>query len=252
VCPDLHIVDASLRYQQQLVFTNINLTILSGRHLAILGRSGVGKTSFLRMLAGLSSKDEFISGDIRLSDGRSLQQEIAYLTQQDCLLPWLTTWDNIILPVTLGRYTQTERMRKFELAELLLKETQLTQARDLYPHQLSGGMRKRAALARTLLLEKSIILLDEPFSALDTITRHQIELLAHGMLRSKTVIYITHDPAEALRLADDIYLMHGDPATIELILQPQNSSLPRDASMQDFHIWYQAIFARLSALSEAA
>jgi putative hydroxymethylpyrimidine transport system ATP-binding protein len=249
VIPDIHLIDTGLSYRNKAVFAHIQLFIPAGTRLALLGASGVGKTSFLRMLAGLASPDESISGTIQTNNNILLQNQIAYMAQQDMLLPWLTTFDNAALSLKLRRYSSQDKTRKIERAHQLLEQAGLGSAKDLFPHQLSGGMRQRAALVRTLMEEKPIVLMDEPFSALDTITRFHLQNLASNMLSDKTIIFITHDPVEALRIADHVYLMEGAPANIELIATPRHAA-PRDMHDQENIKLHADIFARLTAVEE--
>src|SRR5690606_33893258 len=114
----------------------------------------------------------------------------------------------------------------------------------------SGGMRQRTALVRTLLEEKPIVLMDEPFSALDTLTRMQLQTIAHDMLRDKTVIMITHDPQEALRLGDEIYLMHGTPASLTLLAKPA-STTPRDIREPAYHQLQADLYQSLLTTTES-
>jgi putative hydroxymethylpyrimidine transport system ATP-binding protein len=251
VQPDIHIINAGLSFQQQTIFHGLNLSIPARQKLALLGASGVGKTSFVRMLAGLTAKDAAISGQINCSNHLPLSQQIAYMAQQDLLLPWLTTLDNVLLTLKLRRHTVNEKLLKKEFANKLLKEVGLFEASTLYPHQLSSGMRQRAALVRTLLEEKPVVLMDEPFAALDTITRFHMQNLSSKLLRDKTVIFITHDPAEALRLADTIYLMHGTPAKIELIATPKGHT-PRSLDQATNTALHAKLFAQLVQLDQSA
>ena len=251
IIPDIQLINAGLSYQQHSVFKHVNLSIPAGQKLALLGASGVGKTSFLRMLAGLSSEHECIEGSIITSNGDAIQQQIAYMAQQDLLLPWLTTLDNVLLSLKLRSSSSAESNRKTSFAHDLLKQAGLWEAIQLYPHQLSSGMRQRAALVRTLLEEKPLVLMDEPFSALDTITRFHLQNLTCQLLGDKTLIFITHDPAEALRLADVIYLMHGSPANIELMAAPSGCS-PRDLQQADIMKLHAELFSQLVQLGEAS
>jgi len=203
VTPSISIQDASLAYQNKLVFSNINLHIKAGKWTALLGTSGVGKSSLLRMIAGLAGENEVMTGSITVNNSHPLTKQIAWMAQTDMLLPWQTVQENLLL----GYQLRGEAAPSNEQCHSLLTRAHLLAAKSLYPHQLSGGMRQRVALLRTLIENKPIVLMDEPFSALDTITRYQLHELAIELLRDKTVLFVTHDPAEALRLADDIYLL---------------------------------------------
>lgn len=244
--PDIHLKNVSLSFRNQAVFCGINLHIPAGKCVALLGASGVGKTSLLRILAGLTTHDEQITGTIHTDNQIPVSQQIAYMAQQDLLLPWLTTLENITLSLKLSPHTRRDITRKTALAHDILEQAGLSDAKGLYPHQLSGGMRQRTALARTLVQEKPIVLLDEPFSALDTITRYHLQNLALTMLKGKTIVFITHDPAEALRLADSIYLMEGSPANINLLSEPSTCT-PRAMHEQENIDVHTEIFKRLAA-----
>lgn len=222
---DIHVVNLSLSYQEKFIFLDLNLSIPFGSKIAILGKSGIGKTSLLRLFAGLTTDGVTVSGTILNGHGKPIHQQIAYMAQQDLLLPWLTTLQNVLLQFKLHRYSKIEYKRKVFLAEHLLKQSGLENAKNFYPHQLSSGMRQRAALVRTLLTEKPIILMDEPFSALDTITRYHLQNLTRDLIRDKTHIFITHDPAEAVRLANQIYMMEGNPATIKLLTTSSDAEI---------------------------
>jgi putative hydroxymethylpyrimidine transport system ATP-binding protein len=202
----INISQAALAYKKQIIFENINLFLNAGEWIALLGPSGVGKTSLLRMIAGLNSQDEITSGTVQANNGMPVHQQIAYMAQTDLLLPWLTVLDNILLGFKL-RHEKQLLADKINQAKILLKKVGLADAVNLYPKQLSGGMRQRAALIRTLIEDKPIILMDEPFSAVDAITRYKLQDLSAELLKTKTVLFVTHDPLEALRLANKIYVM---------------------------------------------
>lgn len=219
--PTVSITNATLSFAERLVFSNINITIHANRWHALLGTSGIGKSSLLRMIAGLIPTATPITAD----NNKPVSEQIAYMAQTDLLLPWLTVFEN----VSLGKKLRHEKNPCEEKILALINQVGLLAAKDLYPHQLSGGMRQRAALARTLMENKPIILMDEPFSALDAITRHKLQALAVELLKQKTVIFITHDPSEALRLAHDIYIMNGAPVTLKHHVQ-LNSVAPRELS----------------------
>ncbi|MHB1221055.1 MAG: ABC transporter ATP-binding protein [Gammaproteobacteria bacterium] len=215
--PLIQLTNLTLAYGQRVVFKQLNLSISEGSWTGILGSSGAGKSSLLRLLAGLTNANQMTSGFIS-----PLVDQIAYMAQTDLLLPWLTVLDNALLAHKLHPSQKKQR----EKALSLLAAVGLEKAVHLYPHELSGGMRQRAALTRTLMSDKPIILMDEPFSAVDTITRYRLQNLSLDLLKNKTVIFITHDPLEALRLADDIYLMQDKPATLKQVLH-LNTPKPR-------------------------
>ena len=187
----------------QLIFKAACLDIPAGAWTCLLGRSGVGKTTILKLIAGL---DEYITftGDMSSSDGKPLAGRIALMSQTDNLLPWLSVRGNIML----GSRMRQEHSQS-EQADALIERVGLTEFSDRKPHTLSGGMRQRVALARTLMEDRPIMLLDEPFSALDAGLRAEMQELAAELFTGKTVLLITHDPAEAARMGDRLYLMTG-------------------------------------------
>lgn len=216
-----------LALQGKTIFSNFNLELPAGCWSALLGPSGIGKTVLLRAIMGLNA-DAHKSGSILLN-GKPVYQQAAYMAQTDLLLPWLTVLDNVLIGDRLQNKQKHFARQFLETALHLLDKAGLAKTAHLYPHQLSGGMRQRAALVRTLLQDKPVILMDEPFSALDAVTRHSLQNLAAELLRNKTVILVTHDPAEAVRLADTIYIMHGSPAAVTVAAH-LTSLMPRDLS----------------------
>ena len=187
----------------QLIFKAACLDIPAGAWTCLLGRSGVGKTTILKLIAGLDEHITF-TGDMSSSDGKPLAGRIALMSQTDNLLPWLSVRGNIML----GSRMRQEHSQS-EQADALIERIGLTEFSDRKPHTLSGGMRQRVALARTLMEDRPIMLLDEPFSALDAGLRAEMQELAAELFTGKTVLLITHDPAEAARMGDRLYLMTG-------------------------------------------
>ncbi|WP_022726915.1 ABC transporter ATP-binding protein [Fodinicurvata sediminis] len=209
----------SLSYKGQPLFQEFNLELPAGLTSCLLGPSGVGKSSLLRVIAGL---ERGASGCVSSEDQTFLVGQLAYMAQQDLLLPWLKLVDNVVLPDRLaGRPVDMERARH------LLQLVGLNGHEAKLPATLSGGMRQRAALARTLYQDRQIILMDEPFSAVDSITRLELQELTAELLRDRTVLLVTHDPLEALRLGHRLIVLAGQPVhiaeQIELTQRP-----PRD------------------------
>ncbi|WP_435988730.1 ABC transporter ATP-binding protein [Sulfitobacter sp. SH24] len=178
-----------------------DITLPGGEWSVLLGPSGVGKTSLLRLLAGLPCAAR-LHGQIKAEDGAHLAPRVTMMAQDDHLLPWAGALENVTIAARLrGERPDPER------AEALLAEVGLGSEADRRPAELSAGQRQRVALARTLYEGRDIVLLDEPFSALDVVTRHQMQGLAARLLAGRTVVLITHDPAEALRLANHAWIV---------------------------------------------
>lgn len=207
------------------VLQDVSLHVETGEFVSLLGPSGGGKSTLLNVLAGLERPD---AGEARVA-GRSVQEgrpPIAYMQQKDLLLPWRTLWDNVLLGPELRSAAEARRLAP--TAEALLQAYGLDAFRHTYPAQLSGGMRQRAALVRTLLCEQDILLLDEPFGALDAFTRGRLQQHLLGVWREygKTVLLVTHDVEEAVLLSTRIVLLTGQPGRITGEL---NVPLPHEA-----------------------
>jgi NitT/TauT family transport system ATP-binding protein len=200
----------------------ISLDIAPGEFIAVLGPSGCGKSTMLRVLAGLvptSGGEALISGT-RVDGPR---RDVGVVFQDPTLLPWKTVLENICLPATIMRRDpeQTERA-----ATRLLEMLDLSAFRDYYPDQLSGGMRQRVGIARGLIHEPGVLLMDEPFGALDAMTRDRmnLEILKIWDETRKTVVLITHSIPEAVFLADRIVVLTARPARIVDVI---DNDLPR-------------------------
>ena len=192
----------------------------------------------MRVIAGLERLEV---GSLSILNGAS----IAYMAQQDLLMPWLSALGNVSLGARL-RGEKPDRGR----ALAMLDRVGLGAEADALPHTLSGGMRQRVALARTLMEDRPIVLMDEPFSALDAITRMRLQELAAGLLAGRTVLLVTHDPLEALRLGERIYVMAGRPASLHSAPAPDGPPprKPRDRSLQAMHA---ELLERLTAADDA-
>jgi NitT/TauT family transport system ATP-binding protein len=182
--------------QKLVVIESMDLSIASGEFLAILGPSGCGKSTLLRLIARLAEPD---AGHIRIEPENRFQT--AFVFQDAHLLPWRTVLDNAALPLELMGVSREERYAK---ARAALEHVSLFEAEDRYPAQLSGGMRMRVSLARALVTEPRLLLLDEPFAALDEITRFRLDIQLRELwaARAMTVIFVTHSISEAAFLAD--------------------------------------------------
>ena len=183
------------------LFSDLTLEVAPGEWTCLLGASGVGKSTLLRLIAGLETGAAF-TGETTASDGAPIEGRIAYMAQSDLLLPWATALDNVTLGARLrGDAPDSDR------AMALIGRVGLTDHAQKKPAALSGGERQRIALARTLMEDRPLILLDEPFSALDARTRAEMQELAAELLAGRTVLLVTHDPAEAARMGHRIYVM---------------------------------------------
>lgn len=193
-------------YEDGKIIEDVSAYVHEGEMVALLGASGVGKTTLFNILSGLEMPDE---GKVYLKGEEvPLAGKIGYMQQSDLLLPFKKVIDNVMVPLKLKRVSKKARVKR---AEEILKEFGLFEAKNLYPGQLSGGMRQRAALARTFMMDNDVLLLDEPFSALDAITRGEMQKwFKETVKRHKlTTILITHDVDEAIELSDRIYVMRG-------------------------------------------
>ena len=200
------------------LFAPLSLTLHAGQWTCLLGGSGVGKSTLLRLISGLGTGADF-KGEITATDGLVVAPRVAYMAQDDLLLPWATVSQNAVLGARLrGEKPDEDRLRH------VLNAVGLAGHAKRKPGELSGGERQRAALARTLMEDKPIILLDEPFSALDAQTRLAMQDLAVRLLQGRTVLIVTHDPSEAARLGHAIFVM--SPAGLTRFSHPP-SEIPR-------------------------
>jgi len=194
------------------ILAGIDLTIRDGEFVAIVGPSGCGKTTFLNMVAGLISHD---SGDLSVlgQEPQAGLRETAYALARDALLPWRTAIGNVELALQIRGIPPEERRRR---ATEALSKVGLGDALTRHPAQLSQGMRQRVALARTFVTEPRLLILDEPFAALDAQTRIRMQELLLALLRqfSGTMIIVTHDIAEAITLADRVVVFSKRPAIV--------------------------------------
>ncbi|MBV1790403.1 ABC transporter ATP-binding protein [Marinobacterium sp. D7] len=218
---DIRLENASLHWQQHCVFRELDLELPAGQWTSILGQSGVGKSSLLQLLCGIAD-DADLSGTIQCSDGKPLSGRVAWMAQDDLLLPWLSTLDNVLLAARLSQRQVTPEQR--ELGHYLLTQVGLGDKARARPSQLSGGQRQRVALARTLFQDRPLVCMDEPFSALDAINRLRLQDLAAQLLADRTVLMITHDPLEALRLSDRVLVLQGSPARLTHPILPRGAA----------------------------
>lgn len=237
--PTVTVEDARLEFDSDVLFENLSVTLEAGSLTCLLGPSGVGKSSLLRLIAGLSPAGE--GGRVICDDGLPTPGRVAYMAQSDLLLPWLGALDNVVLGSRLRGETADRDRARGLLGDLGLAGYETTR-----PAALSGGMRQRVALARTLMEDRPIVLMDEPFSALDAITRARLQETAITVLRGRTVLLVTHDPLEAIRIADRIEIMAGRPARLGEPLVPPGPP-PRDPGTSDLATLYADLMTRLTA-----
>jgi putative hydroxymethylpyrimidine transport system ATP-binding protein len=204
--PGIDLRGLGLRYAGAVIFEQLSLILPPGEISVLLGPSGAGKTSLLRIIAGLEPADE---GAVSATDSAPLAGRISYMAQQDLLLPWASALKNVMLGARL-RGEPENAVR----AAALLDEVGLTHRANARPAELSGGERQRVALARTLYEDRPVVLMDEPFSSLDAITRVRMQDLAAKLLAGRTVLLITHDPFEACRLGHSFTILSGSPARL--------------------------------------
>lgn len=201
------------------VLQDVSLSVSENEFVTIIGPSGCGKSTLLKLIAGL---DADYDGSISLGgkDLRNGRVPVCYMLQRDCLMPWRTVLSNILLPVEIRK---GDMQKAREDIKPLIDDFGLSGFENYLPNRLSGGMRQRAALLRTYLMEGSIMLLDEPFGALDEITRIQMQnwLISVWEKHRKTVLFVTHDLDEAIFLSDRVLVMSGRPGTIldELVIE---------------------------------
>ncbi len=203
---------------------NVSLDMVKGEFVCILGASGCGKSTLLSLIAGL---DKVTSGTIQIADGRP-----AVMFQEPALLPWLTVRRNVELPLRIHDVDSDQRN---QTVNRLLAMVGLIDFADHRPHQLSGGMRQRCALARALAQESELLLMDEPFAALDALTRDSLhdDLNRIWQETGKTIIFVTHNVREAVRLGDRVVLMTPRPGRVAQIW---DAEIERPRELDSFEV----------------
>ncbi|MBD8497506.1 ABC transporter ATP-binding protein [Paenibacillus arenosi] len=233
----------------QLALEDVSLQIYPGEFVSIVGPSGCGKTSLLSLIAGLdfpTKGNVFVDGERVIGSS----SRVGYMLQQDYLFPWRTILDNACMGLELtNQLNEAGRSRVVRMLEGMgLEGTE-----RLFPHQLSGGMRQRVALIRTMATEPELFLLDEPFSALDYQTKLQLEDLVVDTLKAheKTAILVTHDLSEALAVSDRVFVMNRNPGSIRRVFdvpEPIRSATPFFAREQaGFNDWFHELWKELEA-----
>ena len=241
----LKVSNVSKSYDGRKIIDNINLELNKGEIVSLLGVSGVGKTTLFQVISGLVKPD---NGTVELNGKNitGISGEVGYMLQKDLLVQYKTVLDNVALPLVLKGVKKAEAREK---ANPLFAEFGLEGTQYQYPSQLSGGMRQRAALLRTYLSSSGVALLDEPFSALDTLTKASVhkwylEVMQHIDL---STLFITHDIDEAILLSDRIYILNGTPGTIkdEIVIQERKPRAADFALSEEFLEYKRRIISKL-------
>lgn len=226
---------------------NVNFFVKRNSFSSLVGPSGCGKTTMLSLTAGLLEP----SGGQILLEGKKIEKNdgrIGYMFQRDHLFEWRTIWQNIILGLQIQKKHKDEKALVF--AEELLKKYDLYNFKNKKPRQLSGGMRQRVALIRTLVLNPSLLLLDEPFSALDFQTRLNVCDDVYQIIKSeeKTALLVTHDISEALSMSDKIIILSPRPATVkkQIELDFEGSTPLKKREAENFGKYFELIWRNLS------
>lgn len=225
-------------FGEKKVLSDVSITLNEGEIISLLGVSGSGKTTLFNVLSGIYKPD---SGSVYLKgeDITSKPGKISYMLQKDLLFPYRKVIDNVCLPLIVNG---TKKARAREIAQPYFETFGLSGYEYKYPSQLSGGMRQRAALLRTYLSSNGVALLDEPFSALDTITKSIIHRWYLDVMKeiNLSTVFITHDIDEAILLSDRIYILSGQPGTISNCIEI-NAPKPRstDFNLTDEFLGYK-------------
>lgn len=227
--------------------SDISFNVGKNEFISIVGSSGCGKSTVLSIISGLLKP----TGGSVLYKGRpvtGVSGEIGYMLQHDHLFPWSTVYENVRLGLKIHKKdTQENRERVMRL----LRDYNLAEFKDSYPRELSGGMRQRAALIRTLALDPEVLLLDEPFSALDYQTRIRVSDDISGIIRSrgKTAVLVTHDISEAISLSDRVVILSRRPATVKRIIDidlGDNADVPAKRKSPHFSGYFDTIWEELN------
>lgn len=230
--PLIRIKDVQLQYQSGAkklnVLENVHLNVNTGEFICVLGPSGCGKTSLLRIIAGYEHPT---SGEVKINDQKHKgpNADIGVVFQQANLFPWLNIEKNIEFGLKMKKVSKVERKK---IVSYYMELVGLSDFASLLPHELSGGMKQRAQIARTLATEPKVILMDEPFAALDSITRQSIQEEVRKLWKqtNRTIFFITHDVDEAIFLGSRIITINGSPGNIKLDIQNPLSNMIEEGS----------------------
>ena len=243
----LQVKGVSKSFEQEQIIQDISIELREGEIVSLLGVSGGGKTTLFNIIAGLSEPD---GGKVYLEneDVTGKPGNVSYMLQKDLLLPYRTIVDNVALPLIIRGMKKKEARQK---AASYFKEFGLAGTEKKYPAQLSGGMKQRAALLRTYLFSEKVALLDEPFSALDMLTKSTVhEWYLDVMEKIKlSTLFITHDIDEAILLSDRIYLLTGRPGTItkEIVVREPKPRRKDFNLSEEFLAYKREIISHLEA-----
>ena len=227
------------------VLKDINVSINPGEIACVLGSSGCGKSTLLRCVGGFDLPN---AGRV-LKDGGEVKKpstdSIMIFQDFNQLLPWKTVLDNVVYPLKVNGIGSSKDERE-TIALKYLKMVGLDDSYNSYPHQLSGGMKQKTAIARALALKPSVLLMDEPFGSLDALTRNSLQTLLLGIWKETgvTIIFVTHDVQEAIVLGDKIIIMDKNPGRI-LEIVPNNLERPRDLGSPSFVELYERVYSLL-------
>ena len=219
------------------ILENISFSLKKGEIISFVGKSGVGKTTLFDILAGFekATKGKIFLNEIDITEK---EKNISYMMQKSLLLEHLTVLQNICLPLTLQKINKKTAI---EICENMLNKFELLEHKNKYPIELSGGMKQRVSFLRAYLKKADLMLLDEPFSALDSITKHYMYNWFKNVIekRENTIIFITHDIKEALNLSDKIFVLSGKPAKIVYSLNIAEKCINENSEL--FNKYYNEI-----------
>ena len=234
----LRVLDLAVAYGQEPVIENVNLEVAAGKFVSLVGPSGSGKTSILRAVNGLLKP---LAGRVELNGS---SDSLGFLFQDDALLPWRTARENVALGLRIRKYSKDAAQTE---ADAWLARLGLGGFGERFPHELSGGQRKRVAIAQILALKPKLLLMDEPFASLDAIVRTRItqELLNWVEREHLSVLLVTHDLEEALTVSDKVYLLSQGPRAKVLASYDVSIPRPRDIFASRKHPSFAPLLERL-------
>lgn len=231
---------------EEIVLQDLNLQIKDNEFICLLGPSGCGKSTLLKLMAGL---EEVTSGEIRLNGlvVNRPQKEYAFVFQDYALFPWKTVLENVEFGMKIKKmYSAKERK---EQAISYLKLTHLEKYKDAYIHQLSGGMKQRVAIARSLAVNPEVLFMDEPFGALDNFTRMELQDLLLNIYQSQkmSIVFVTHDIDEAIYLGNKVAIMNSHPGNISALIDIDQSTT-KDRTGKSFNNYKEEIFEKFNLI----